>query len=199
MQSNTNTASATLTAPSSDVAIQVQLAEQINLNVQGGASIAAATSDFVEVRAPRIRRWATALQPRLRRLLVPTSQSATQSNSNTAATTLPPVGVADNDTVVLLPTQLAVQLDGILQANANLQGGAAIAVASSDYVSVEQGGPLSAGLDGLTATSSAAAGANLNQSASQNNTNSNAINRADGPPPGEDQFSVPPRSDCASA
>ena len=67
-------------------------------------------------------------------------------------------------------------------------------MASSDYVTVEQGGPLSAGLDGVTATSSAVAGANLNQSAAQNNSNSNAINRADGPAPGEDQFSVQPEA-----
>ena len=193
VQSNTNNASATLTAPSAGAAIQTQLAEQVNLNVQGGASIATATSDFVEVRStedPSQGNGITATSSAVAGANL--SQSATQNNLNTVSTTLPALGVADEP--VLLPLQLAVQLDGIVQANANLQGGAAIAVASSDYVTVEQGGALSAGLDGVTATSSAVAGANLNQSVAQNNSNNGSISRAEGPAPGEGEFLVQPEA-----
>ena len=145
--------------------------------------------------APKIRRKATASWRR--RPLQPgqPSQTADQDNTNSATTTLPALGVADNDTAVPLPQQFALQLEGVLQANANLQDGAAIAAASSDYVSVEQGGPLSAGIDGIDATSSAVAGANLSQSATQDNSDTKTIARAaDGPAPGEDQFSVQPEA-----
>ena len=194
-QSNTNSATATMKKPGSDAAIQTQLAAQINVNAQGGAAIAAATSGYVDVRSTEdpsqgngiLATSSAAAGANL-------SQTADQDNTNSATTTLPPLGVFDNDTVVLLPTQFALQLEGVLQVNANLQDGAAIAAASSDYVTVEQGGPLSAGIDGIVATSSAVAGANLSQSATQDNSDSKTIGRADGPAPGEDQFSVQPET-----
>ena len=57
----------------------------------------------------------------------------------------------------------------MLQANLNLQAGAAIAEAESGYVDVEQEGPLSATLDGIDASSEAIAKADLEQKAKQEN------------------------------
>ena len=195
-QSNTNSAAATMKKPGSDAAIQTQLAAQINVNAQGGAAIAAATSGYVDVRSTDDPSQGNGIMATSSAVAgANLSQTATQSNTNSATTTLPPLGVADNSTVVLLPEQFALQLEGVLQVNANLQDGAAIAVASSDYVTVEQGGPLSAGIDGIDATSSAVAGATLSQSATQNNSDTKTIARAtDGPAPGTDQFSVQPET-----
>ena len=70
------------------------------------------------------------------------------------------------------PEPAILQLQLVGQANFSEQEGAAIAAATSDYVSVDQSGYLNAGGDGITATSSAVAGAGLSQTANQFNTNS---------------------------
>ena len=88
--------------------------------------------------------------------------------------------------------EVAVQLEGVLQANVNEQEGLAIAAASSDAVTVEQGGALSAGLDGVTATSSAVAAAGLTQTANQSNSDSKTIARADEAPLTEGQRMLHP-------
>ena len=194
-QGNTNSATATLTAPSSDAAIQAQLAAQINLNEQDGAAIAAATSSFVEVRStedPSVGNGIIATSSAVAGANL--SQTADQTNTNSATTTLPPLQVVGNDVKVRVPLQVAAQLEGVLQANVNDQDGLAIATATSDYVLVEQGGPLSAGIDGVTATSSAVAGASLTQSADQSNTDTKTITRAAGPAPGEDERLVHPET-----
>ncbi len=192
-QSNTNSATATLDAPSTDAAIQAQLAAQANLNAQAGAAIAAATSGYVDVRStddPSQGNGITATSSAVAGASL--SQTADQDNTNSATTTLPPFAVVPNNVLVLRPTQIGVQLEGVLQANVNDQDGAAIATATSDYVLVEQGGPLSAGLDGITATSSAVAGASLAQSADQSNSDTKTIERATGPAPGENEHLVIP-------
>ena len=65
--------------------------------------------------------------------------------------------------MIILPIRgdLALQLEGVLQVNASDQDRLAVATAVSDYVTVDQGGTLEAGLDGITATSSAIATAGL--------------------------------------
>ena len=61
---------------------------------------------------------------------------------------------------------------GVIQANINLQQGAAIAKAFSDYVEVDQNGSLKTGGDGITARSNANAVAALSQIGTQSNSNS---------------------------
>ena len=80
----------------------------------------------------------------------------------TRATTTAPTATG----TLVLQGQLVGQL------NASEQEGAAIAAATSDYVSVDQDGFLKAGGDGITATSSAVAAAALTQTANQSNSNS---------------------------
>ena len=62
-----------------------------------------------------------------------------------------------------------LQLEGVLQANLNLQAGVATAEAEFGPVTVEQEGPLTAGLDGIDATSEAVAIADFEQEADQSN------------------------------
>ena len=84
------------------------------------------------------------------------SQTANQSNASTVDAT----------------GALALQGQLVGQVNWNEQEGAAIATAVSDYVDVDQNGYLTAGGDGITATSSAVAAAGLAQTANQSNSNS---------------------------
>ncbi len=197
-QSNSNSASATLEAPDQliflelgdtriplrDVGIQAQLVGQLNVNDQDGAAIAAASSGPVEVRSfddPATGNGITATSSAV--AAAGLTQSVSQSNSNSASITLPPrpveTGASDGfETGV----EIAAQLEGVLQANVSEQEAVAVAAASSDDVLVEQGGALSAGLDGVTATSSAVATAGLTQTADQSNSDSKTIERADEAP-----------------
>ena len=81
------------------------------------------------------------------------------------------------------------------------QDGDAIATASSDFVSVEQSGALSAGGNGITATSSAVAVAGLEpndieQTASQHNSNTQEVVRA---APAEGETTVQPFTETQQA
>ena len=68
----------------------------------------------------------------------------------------------------------------MLQANLSLQAAGAVATAESGDVNVEQGGQLTAGLDGIDASSEAIAKADLEQEAEQKNEDSKDITRDDG-------------------
>ena len=81
----------------------------------------------------------------------------------------------------------------------NEQEGLAIAAASSDAVTVEQNGAMSAGGNGDTATSSAVAAANLTQTANQSNVDSKTIARAEETPPAEGEQTRSPHGAWRSA
>ena len=122
-------------------------------------------------------------------------QSTNQTNTNTASITLPAQPVVPATTEFPgTGLEIAAQVEGVLQLNVNEQEGLAVASATSDYVSIEQGGPLSAGGDGITATSSAAAGANLTQTANQTNSDSKTIDRAAAPIAGEGERILNPQA-----
>ena len=174
-QSNSNSASATLEAPDQlillqigrttiplrDVGVQAQLVGQLNVNDQDGLAIATATSGTVDVRSfddPATGNGITATSSAVAGASL--DQTANQSNRNSASITLPPRPIVPNGILVESPgVEVAAQLEGVLQANVNEQEALAVAAATSDAVTVEQSGALSAGLDGVTATSSAVAGA----------------------------------------
>ena len=82
-----------------------------------------------------------------------------------------------------LPDGTALQLDGVLQVNANLQAGVADADAYSGDVYVNQFGSIDAGGDGISADSKAIAIADLDQKAEQDNENEMT---AGGPAEGDD-------------
>ena len=124
------------------------------------------------------------------------AQTANQSNSNNASITQPALEVITIDpqeptAIRIRGFDVGLQLEAVLQANVNEQEGAAVAVATSDYVKVDQSGTLDAGGNGITATSSAVAVANLDQSAVQSNSDTKDIVRAEGPDLGENQFELP--------
>ena len=112
----------------------------------------------------------------------PLSQYANQENENTSTITLP------NQTVATID-EILDQDQEVEQENINEQEGAVIATASSSYVSVEQSGALSAGGDGINATSSAVAVAQLEQGVDQSNSNTQEVVRE---LPGEGEESVAP-------
>ena len=140
------------------IALQLEGVLQINASGQGGIAVAVAKSGSVDVNSH------DDLSAKGNGITATSSadaganleQIATQTNTNT-----------DNATGTGI---LRLQLVG--QANFSEQEGAAIAAATSDYVSVDQSGYLNASGDGITATSSAVAGAGLSQTANQFNTNS---------------------------
>ena len=152
-QSNTNTEDATGTA-----ILQLQLVGQANFSEQNGASIATATSDYVNVDQSGYLssdgNGITATSSAVAGANL--SQTADQDNSNSATATLegPGLGAA------------AAQLQLVGQLNVNDQDGASIAAAESSYVEVRSYEDPSQG-DGITATSSAVAAANLDQTAHQ--------------------------------
>ena len=88
----------------------------------------------------------------------------------------------------------------VRQSNESEQDGDAVATATSDFVSVEQSGALSAGGNGITATSSAVAVAGLEpndieQTANQHNSNTQEVVRA---APAEGETTVQPFTRPAS-
>ncbi len=170
-------------------AAQLQLVGQLNVNDQDGAAIATAASSYVEVRSyedPSQGDGITAVSSAVAGASL--DQTADQSNSNSATITLPPLPVVPtgSEFPVIAP-QIAAQVEGVLQANVNEQEGLAVAAATSDYVSVDQDGPLSAAGNGIIATSSAVAGASLTQTASQSNTDTKTVSRAPAPVAGENE------------
>ena len=100
------------------------------------------------------------------------NQDIDQSNENEASIVLPelsPEAAAPSPNTIVLPTEEADQFEGVLQANLSLQAAAAFATAEFGDVDVEQGGQLTAGLDGIDASSEAIAKADLEQEAEQKN------------------------------
>ena len=165
---------------------QRQEIEQTNVSSQAGAAIATAVSESVEVRSWQdpsggngITATSSAVAP------AALTQTATQSNDNSATIELPFV-----TTITVENQQQAVE-----QTNLSEQEGAAIATAASDFVKVESGW-LEAGGDGITATSSAVAVANLGQTATQSNGNSASVVRV---PPQEGQQSTTTVNDVGQA
>ena len=94
-------------------------------------------------------------------------QSATQTNSD-SKTIDRAAGDAENP---VQPVAVAVQLEGVLQANVNIQDGEASAEAYSGDVQVQSFDKIKAGLEGIIAESNAVATADVDQSADQENTN----------------------------
>ena len=95
-------------------------------------------------------------------------QTADQSNSNNvniALQVLPPAAPAPAASVLSDPPLT----------NANTQNGEAVADAVSNYVEVEQSGPLSAGGIGISATSSAIAKALIDQTVNQENNSATVL------------------------
>ena len=196
-QFNTNSATATLEGSGfGAVAAQLQLVGQLNVNDQDGTAIADATSSYVEVRSyedPSQGNGITATSSAVAGANL--DQTANQSNTNSASITLPALPVVpDSSEFPRTGFEIAAQIEGVLQANVNEQEGLAVATATSDYVSVEQGGPLTAGGDGITATSSAVAGANLTQTANQGNSDTKTVSRAPTPIAGEDERILHPEA-----
>ena len=94
-------------------------------------------------------------------------QSATQTNSD-SKTIDRAAGDAENP---VQPVAVAVQLEGVLQANVDIQDGEASAEAYSGDVQVQSFDKIKAGLEGIIAESNAVATADVDQSADQENTN----------------------------
>jgi Autotransporter beta-domain len=184
------------------VGAQGQLVGQANLNLQLGAAYADATSSYVEVDSFEDPSGGNGITADSSAAAYATlNQSVDQSNSNNASITLPPLPVVstvpDGETgdaervVRFFDPEFALQLEGVLQANASLQAGSASASAYSDEVDVDQSGLLSAGGDALTAKSDAVAVANLSQTASQSNEDTKTIDRAEGPTPQDNEVVIP--------
>ena len=83
-------------------AIQAQLVAQLNVNAQEGLATASATSDYVEVRSedPTAGDGITATSSAVG--VATLTQTANQSNDNSATITLPPLQVVPVDTKQLI-------------------------------------------------------------------------------------------------
>ena len=180
-------------------AFQSQNVLQLNVNVQEGFALAIAESGYVDVTSVKDPSDGNGIIAESDATATAAlSQTATQTNSNSAHVTLPPLLlVEENDNVeIAAPAPIAdfaQQTEEVLQINVNLQQGAAIAEATSDYVEVNQSGALSAGIDGITARSDATATAALAQTATQRNADSKLVERPDPTePPGEGEELVQP-------
>ena len=185
-----------------DLSLQGQLVGQLNLSSQGGLAIATALSDPVTVNqfgsleagASGIIATSSAVAK------APVIQTVSQANDNSAKATFGGnqteiAADAGGDVIVadepfVAPALIGeegvdpgiAQIDGldlalqgqlVGQVNLNVQGGASIATAVSDEVTVNQIGSLTAwDGDGIAATSSAVATAPVVQTATQSNTNS---------------------------
>ena len=217
-QSNTNSATATLEALTpilievqaptlldvdpadlleGTTAAQEQLVGQLNVNAQGGLAAASATSDYVEVRSedPAAGDGITATSSAVAAATL--TQTADQTNDNSATITLPPLQVVPDDDVKLpVLFETAEQAELVLQTNVNQQEGAVSADATSGSVTVENGFINVSG-DGVTATSSAVAVATLDQTATQANTDTKTVDRAAGATPGEGETTIPVETDVS--
>ena len=121
------------------------------------------------------------------------TQTANQSNDNSATITLPPLQVVpvNTDQPIAIQRETAEQAELVIQANINEQEGAAIVDATSGSVTVDNGFINVSG-NGVTATSSAVAVATLTQTANQSNTDTKPVNRAAGATPGEGETTIQP-------
>ena len=145
--------------------IQVQLAAQINANVQDGEAIATAVSDSVYVSSTDDPAGGNGIVAKSKADAgAAVIQDAHQHNINSASIDLPADGFG-----------IGVQLQGIIQANINSQDGDAIATAVSKDVTVNQDGSLEAGKTGIDAASKAKARAAVVQTADQSNSNTATI------------------------
>ena len=167
------------------------------MNAQGGLATASATSDYVEVRSedPAAGDGITATSSAVAAATL--TQTADQTNDNSATITLPPLQVVpDDDSKRPILFETAEQAELVLQTNVNQQEGAVSADATSGSVTVENGFINVSG-DGVTATSSAVAVATLDQTATQANTDTKTVDRAAGATPGEGETTIPPDTDVS--
>ena len=106
-------------------------------------------------------------------------QEAKQKNEDSKDITRPEEDGSGEDQVeTFQPVTIAAQLEGVLQANANLQFGLAVASAQSGDVDVTSLGDISAGEDGIVAESKAVAITDFDQKARQKNDNDVAADGA---------------------
>ena len=182
-QSNTNSAGATFEAGQIQldgepvplngeyIALQGQLAGQFNISAQAGLAISTAISDTVTVTSGadpaggdgiNATSSAQSVAAVVQTLGTETEEGYEpgQSNLNTAAINVPEYSDPSG-----------LQLQGALQVNLSVQAGLAVSTAFADEVKVDQFGPLTAGGDGIVASSSAGALAVVDQSAYQSNEN----------------------------
>ena len=171
-QANENTVDAT-----GNAIVQLQLAGQLNLSSQSGASIATAFADQVTVdQFGTATAWngdgITAASSAV--ASAPVVQTATQSNSNDASAVAEPSAAVPaipiEDLAALGGFSAALQAQFVGQVNLSEQSGLAVATAVSGGVTTTSEN-LSAGGDGIKATSSASASAPVVQTATQTNTN----------------------------
>ena len=157
-QANENTVDAT-----GNGILQLQLAGQLNLSGQGGASIATAFADEVTVdQFGKAKAWngdgITAMSSATANAGV--SQTATQSNINKASAVVEPAAPAPIITIADLEdlggASAALQVQFVGQINVSEQGGLAVATAVSHGVTTTSEN-VAAGGDGIIATSSAVA------------------------------------------
>ena len=169
-QGNENAATAT-----GSLVLQSQGVLQANANVQAGASIATATSDYVyvsqegELETDGFGIVASSGAFSTAGL----SQTATQSNKNSADITLENAAIRSGD--IALPSgSLGTQTQLVGQFNVNEQEGASIATSVASYVDVYSD-EVSAGITGISAQSATTSTAGLSQSVGQSNENSATI------------------------
>ena len=166
------------------LALQGQLVGQVNPSSQRGLSVATAISDAVTVTSGNDPAGGNGIKAvSSAEAVAPVVQTANQSNSNTAAATFEgnqanlDLTATDDVSASLLSRggiNLALQGQLVGQVNLSAQGGASIATALSDEVTVNQTGYLEAGEGGIVAKSSAKAVAPVVQTATQSNNNSAA-------------------------
>ena len=146
---------------------------QANISEQEGASFAEATSDSVTVENGFINVSGDGVTATSSAVAVATlDQTANQSNTDTKTVNRAAGPTPGEGETTIQPFTQVAQEELVVQANVSEQDGLAEAEATSDSVFVKSDGELSAGGDGITATSSAVAVADLTQSLTQNNTNS---------------------------
>ena len=127
------------------IALQLEGVLQINASGQGGLAVAVADAGSVDVNSHDD--------------LSATGNGITATSAAVAGANLEQIANQDNVNTDNATGLDILQLQLVGQVNLSGQEGVAIASATSDYVSVDQSGYLSAGGDGITATSTAAAGA----------------------------------------
>ena len=165
-----------------NVGLQGQIVGQVNLSAQGGASIATALSDPVNVtQSGHLEAGESGIVAKSSaKAIAPVVQTATQINDNTAAATF----AGAQATVVTEPPSVAliglnrgadIALQGQLVGQVNLSGqfGASVATSCRDDVTVNQFGTTNAwDGDGIAAASTAESVAAVVQTGSQSNSNS---------------------------
>ena len=160
-QENNNELSASATGPLSPTQ-QGQLALQINGNLDSGTADAYAAAGDVVVNQSKD-------------MIVGDDGIEAQSKAEAGALVEQDAGQSNSNSVDGAGTGLAVQLQGALQVNANIQDGNASAEAFSQDVEVNQVGAVTAGADGIRAESSAQAAAGVDQNADQSNDNETSL------------------------